>query len=415
MKHWPNLLAFASLLLLAVGTSAPQRPSLQPLAELRPFVLGNNAFALELYARLARGDGNLFLSPYCLSAALAMAQAGARGTTGAEIARTAHFPPDQAALQKALSRVQEEMRRIDKEGNVALNTANGLWAQQTYDFNKSYLDLVRTSYRASVEFVDFTLGGAAAARKIDTWINRETKGLITGAMPASAVTPATRLVMASAIYFKGDWSSRFDKAVTRRRAFWTSSVASAQVLMMRQDHVFLYAEAEGVRLVALPYVGDDLSMIVLLPERRDGLPALEKNLDPAHLQTWADRLRPCRVDLELPRFKMASALSLGNTLRQMGITSAFDIHLADFSGMTTDRPLFIQAIEHSSFVEVNEHGTVATSATRIRSGCSAEKEPPRREFHADHPFVFLIRENHSGTILFLGRVINPALPVVGSR
>jgi serpin B len=375
---------------------------------MRSYVDGNLAFTLELQAALAKTHGNLILSPHSLAAALAVAQAGARSQTQAQIARTAHFPTNQTELPTALARVHRELARIARSKSIEIDSATGLWAQQNFGFERSYVDLVRQQYGAGVEFVDFNSSAGSVARQIDSWISRQTRGKIKRGMPASAVTSRTRLVLANAIYFKGDWASRFAKNATRAQAFWTSATASVSVPMMRQEHDFLYAEADGVQLVELPYVGRDLSMIVMLPRERDGLARLEASLDASRLKAWSRGFMLCKVDLELPRFSINSALSLIETLRSLGMTDAFDDDRADFTGMTARRPLWIQTLEQSSIVEVNEEGTVAASATRIGiGGCSAPAKPPRRKFHANHPFLFFIRENSTGAILFFGRVVDP--------
>lgn len=407
MKHRLSILALAGLLVLSAGTPGPVRLPLDPPPELRAFVEGNAEFALDLYARLSRTPGNLFCSPYSLSSALALTQTGARGVTEAQISRAAHFSDSQSELQAGFARLRAELARVGKARNVELTTATGLWAQKDYGFEKDFLELTRRSHDATVEFVDFAGSPTSASRQIAAWINRQTRGRLAGAMPAGDLTPATRLVIADTIYFKGAWASRFSKGATRDQPFWVSGTASVSALMMRQEQVLLFAEADAVQMLELPYVGRDLSMIILLPKERDGLAALERNLNAARLKAWAGAFQLSKVDLQLPRFKVASALPLRAALESLGMTDAFDADRADFRGMSVRRPLFIHAIEQSSVVEVNEEGTTAASATRVSFGCAKAAEPPRRQLHADHPFVFFIRENHTGMILFLGRVTDP--------
>ena len=176
---------------------------------------------------------------------------------------------------------------------------------------------------------------------------------------------------------------------------------------MRQEHVFRFAKPDGLQVLELPYRGLHLSMIVLLPDAGDGLVGVEKRLTPANLAKWTAALAPRTVDVRFPRFAAESRLSLKPALSAMGMSSAFNLDRADFTGMTPKRPLFIEAVEHAALVEVNEEGTVAAAATSVSFGCAASAPPPPAEFHADHPFVFLIRDNHTGSVLFLGRIVNP--------
>lgn len=407
LKSWPCILVGISLLLLSAGTpDVPQYQS-QPPEALRPVIDGNTDFAAALYPALAKARENVILSPYSLTMALAAVHAGARGQTETQIAQAAHFPTNQGELLPALKRVRDELKRIGRRRSVELDSATCLWAQKNYGFTKDFINLMRERYDVRTKFVDFSSSAGSASREIDAWIKAQTHGKLGGAMPATASSSSTRLVIVNAIYFKGDWASRFERSATRNEPFRTAA-ASIQAPMMRQTNDFLYAEAEGTKLVVLPYVGGDLSMVVLLPLQPDGFDQLEKNLDSRHLGVWASNLTPCRVDLALPRFKIASHFLLPDTLVAFGMTNAFSGEFADFSGMSPRRPLFINAFDQASIVEVNEEGTVAASATRVSLACAGPKRLPPREFHADHPFVFLIRENSTGVILFLGRVLNPA-------
>ena len=222
-------------------------------------------------------------------------------------------------------------------------------------------------------------------------------------MPSGSVTADTRLVLASAIYFKGRWAARFDPARTRIAAFRTAGGEEAQVPMMSRSDTLRFAARGGAMLLELPYLGRDLSMILLLPERPDGLPELEARMSAAALEEWLAEARVARIEVSLPRFRFASSFTLPEALRAMGMPSAFDPQAADFSGIDGARDLFISAAVHKAFVEVNEEGTEAAAATGISVGTTSM--PP--EFRADHPFLFLIRDRITGCVLFLGRVADP--------
>ena len=224
------------------------------------------------------------------------------------------------------------------------------------------------------------------------------------------ISAATRLLFVNTIYFKGQWASRFDQQATTTKPFRVSPQDSVSVPMMQQTHAARYAETDTVQMVELPYVGLDLSMIVLLPKEPDGLPVFQQRLSWNQLTNWMAAAQWRTVDLELPRFKVASRLPLIQPLSAMGMTDAFDPVKADFTGMTPRRPLWIYFLEQCATVEVNEEGTVAAAATSVGLGCSQAATPPPATFHADHPFLFFIRDNRTGVILFLGRVLNPAQP-----
>jgi serpin B len=369
-------------------------------------VEGNFAFALQLFGRLKDQKGNLFLSPYSISAAMAIAYGGARGNTEKELAATLRFDADQKRFHAAMAEIRQTLAGSATGGKVELLVANGLWPQCGYGFRDDFLDLARRNYDAAVEFADFPAAPHAAGDKINAWIARHTKGRISGALPGNTVTRETRLVIANAIYFKGDWASQFPKAATKPEPFWIAPEKSLPAPMMRQRHVFEYAEAAGVKLLQMPYVGGDLAMIVVLPQERDGLRRLEQELRAKKLAGWLERLHPRTVDVRLPTFAVKSRFSLADTLRAMGMSDAFD-RRADFTGMTERRPLWINAVEHAALVEVDEQGTVAAAATSISFGCSARPSYPDATFHADHPFLFLIADLRTHMLLFLGRIANP--------
>jgi serpin B len=400
------LLVSALFLLAVVGGSVPTVPALGPPAHLKTVVDGNSAFALELYGRLKGQEGNLFLSPYSISSAMAIAYGGARGNTEKQIAATMHFDAGQKKLHAAMSEIRRTLAGSAVAGKLELLVANGLWPQRNYDFRRDFLKLAQEKYDAAVDFVDFPAGPAAAAGKINAWIARQTKNKINRAVPPGMVTGQTRLVIANAIYFKGDWASQFSKEQTAPHAFWITPENSVQAPMMHQEHVFAYAESDAVQLLVLPYVRDNLAMIVLLPRERDGLAEVESRLDAKQLGEWLKRLQPRSVDVLLPKFAMESRFSLKGMLAAMGMTDAFD-ERANFTGMTARGPLFINAVEHAALVEVDEQGTVAAAATSFSIGCSAPPRPPSATFHADHPFLFLIGDLRTWTILFLGRLAHP--------
>ncbi len=370
---------------------------------------GNTAFACELYGKLksAAGDGNVFFSPYSISMALAMTSAGARGETDAQMVKALHFEPDPARRHAAFGAMEANLNAVQKKGQVKLSVANSLWPQQDYKLLKSFLSLVREHYGASVTPLDFR-ASETARKTINTWVEGKTNQKIKDLIPGGALNATTRLVLVNAIYFKGNWTSPFKAEETQEQPFRLQSGQTVRAPLMFQQKHFNYAEDDEVQALELPYAGDDLSMIVLLPRKEDGLASLENSFSPAKLAKWTQAMWSPDVKVYLPKFKMTCRFSLNDTLKAMGMSNAFDQAQADFSGMDGSRSLFISAAVHKAFVEVNEQGTEAAAATGISMALAALPRPPI-EFRADHPFIFLIRERSTGSILFIGRVTQPTI------
>lgn len=403
MKRPAVLLTLACLLLLAAGRL--EYPTGKPPAELVAFVQGNTAFAFNLHRRLAQPGTNLFFSPYSMTAALALVQSGARGQTAQQIADTLQFPPP-AELQTALARIRQSFTNASQQEHIELATATGLWARQHYGITDDFLKRAREAFAAEVQLVDFGSRSDALLGQINSWVSRQTHGKIENALLPGSLSTDMPLVFVNTLYFKGQWASRFPMQHTQTRRFRLSPDHSVRVKMMEQTCHARYAESDLAQMVELPYAGFDLSMIVLLPRQPDSLPELEQQLSGNFLTNWMAAARGHTVDLQLPRFSIRSRLPLSQPLSGLGMPDAFDRAKADFTGMTPQRPLWLAFLQQCAVVEVNEEGTVAAAATSGGFACSSQ--PPPGTFHADHPFLFFIRDNHTGVILFLGRVINPA-------
>jgi serpin B len=373
-------------------------------------VAGNTAFSWALYARLKPGDGNLFFSPYSISTCLALAYSGARGDTAAQMARTLHWDPDQNQLAASFGELQGQINNPRDKRGIELDLANGLWAQQDHPFLPAFLEVARRRFGAKVEQVDFRVGGEAVRKEINDWVSHQTKGKITGLIQPGALDPATRLVLANAIYFKGRWAREFNKRNTTQASFSVTPSRKIEAPLMHLTADFKYAEVEGVQLLELPYAGDDLVMVVLLPRESDGLTSLEGRLNEQTLGRWRAQSREQKVEVFFPKFKLTTQFNLAQPLVEMGLSDAFS-RRADFSGMDGERDLLISTVVHKAFVEVNEEGTEAAAATgTIMRSMAIVQRPPIPTFRADHPFLFLIHDRHSGAILFLGRVADPTQP-----
>ncbi len=384
-------------------------------------VNGNNQFALALYQKVRGGDGNLFFSPYSVSTALAMTYAGARGETERQMAEGMWYPTSGEVLAK-LGIVGEAMtqdefagafggiiRDLNTKGGkdaYELRVANALWGQQDFAFLDAFIKLVEAEYGGRIRNVDFVGATEKARRTINTWVEEQTNGKIKDLISEGAVGQMTRLVLTNAIYFKGNWARQFKEDRTEDAPFTLLDADAVQVPMMNQKAKFAYAEIDDLQVLQLPYVGDELSMVILLPKASDGIRQIEQELTAESLAKWLDSLREREVFVSIPKFKMTSKFTLQTLLAQMGMAQAFT-SAADFSGMTGRRDLFISAVIHQAYVDVNEEGTEAAAATGVVMKMTSMGPNRTPVFKADHPFIFMIRDNTSGSILFLGRVMNP--------
>ena len=364
-------------------------------------VKGNNQFALNLYAQLRTQNGNLFLSPSSISTALAMTYAGARGDTARQMAATLHFTLDQQHLHPAFASLMKELKGNGAARNYQLNVANALWGQKGYVFLDGFISTAKDNYGAALNEVDFAKT-EEARRTINVWVEKETQNRVKDLIKPDVLKKETRLVLTNAIYFKGNWASQFKPENTRDAPFMLTPKRKVMVPMMHQGGKFKSAWTENFRALELPYAGKDLSMIVFVPREVDGLAEFERTLTVDKLEEWLSKLKENEIDVvALPKFKLTTGFELGQTLSAMGMPLAFSSG-ADFSAMTASERLSISKLIHQAFVDVNEEGTEAAAAT------GTEMRPVSLSmFVVDHPFIFLIRDNRSGTMLFMGRVTNP--------
>jgi len=377
--------------------------------EVNSVVGGNSAFALDLYQKLKERPGNLFFSPYGISTSLGLVYAGARGETEREIANVLHLNLPQTNFHSAFGELAARMGKVQRWNRISLLTVNSLWCQQDYPFTDTFLDLARKCYRAEARLVNFKESPQRVSSDINAWVGRKTKGRIKDMARPEQLTDDTRLILCNAIYFKGRWASQFKPADTKPAPFFITTNQTVTVPMMFQAEKFKTAAVDepAMALVELPYFGQDLSMVILLPDAVDGLPELEQHLTADNLRIWLTRLdkaSPHETAVRLPRFTTTQSFQLADELKSLGMPTAFDVMAADFSGIDGINYLYITKAIHKAFVEVNESGTEAAATTMDRF--TASSMPGR--FAADHPFIFLIRENGSGSILFLGRVVDPS-------
>jgi serpin B len=408
MKYLVPTLLLTGFVGLAAARAADDVVQGKP-ADSAGVVKDNNAFALDLYHQVSGMDGNLFFSPYSISTALAMTYAGARGETAAEMAKTLHFTLGQDELHPAFGQLIRDINGDGKDRKYQLTTANRLWGQKGYDFQADFLKLTQKDYGAGLQEVNFAGAPDAARKTINAWVEEQTKDKIKELLQPGIITGNTRLVLTNAIYFKASWFRPFRKEATAPGKFRLPDGTSVDVPMMHQTESAGYLKGDTFALLDLPYERGDLSMIVLLPKEVGGLPALEKELTAEKLGTWLAKRQPAEVRLTLPKFKMTSEFLLNGALAKLGMKKAFDPKQADFSGMTTRDQLFISAVVHKAFVDVHEAGTEAAAATAVvmEKKDAAGGVPEPIPFTADHPFIFLVRDNRTGSVLFMGRVARP--------
>jgi serine protease inhibitor len=369
----------------------------------------NASFAVDLYQKLCESDGNLFFSPYSISTALAMTYAGARGNTAKQMKKTLRFSLGPEKLHPAFGKTESILAALQKAGNVQLNVANSLWPQQGYKFLGKFRSLLKKHYGVVVTPVNYKSAAEDARKAINSWVEKKTREKIKELIKPNILNSLTRLVLVNAIYFKGNWKTQFNAEKTKTLPFHVSAEKTVQVPTMAQKKKFRFAEAGTLQVLELPYKGGELSMILLLPKKVDGLRQLEKELSAKNLKHWTGLLRENEVFVFLPRFKMTSMFELDKILASMGMPDAFNMDKADFSGMDGKKAwLYISAVLHKAFVDVNEEGTEAAAATAVVMAVRGKAMAPPT-FRADHPFFFLIQEIRTGSILFMGRVTDPTV------
>jgi len=377
---------------------------------------GNKMFAVDLYKQLMKKPGNLFFSPYSISSALAMTYAGARGDTETEMAKVLHFTLGQKGIHKAMGDLNKDFNSRTLKGRwrgdpntgkkpFELVVANALWGQQGFGIEPAFLDLTGKHYEAGLRELYFGKKTEPSRVTINEWVAKKTMGKIQDLIARGKITSDTRLVLTNAIYFKSEWEEHFYDGATGMKPFHLTPDKSVPVRMMRKLHAYKHLEGKNFNAVSVAYAGKELSMVVFVPKTKDGLGDLEQALTPQKMENWVKTMKYTAVDLSLPSFEISSEFSLEETLPAMGMKAAFSSRLADFSGIAPKGRLFISDVIHKAFVKVDEKGTEAAGATAV----FMKGDGPRKELDLviDRPFLFLIRDNETGSVLFMGRVNDP--------
>ena len=385
------------------------RPRLEPAspeaAAVPELVAGNSAFAFDLYRVLYNGAENLFYSPHSISVALTMTYAGARARTEEQMAAVMHYTLAQAQLHAAFNALDVALSSRaagDDSEAFRLHIINSIWGQQGVAFLDAFLDTLAENYGAGLRLVDFAQS-EAARQLINAWVSDETEERIPELLPERSVDAETALVLANAVYFKAAWLFPFPEASTADGPFRLLDGGEVSVPMMSQVAQLGYAQAPGVQVIELPYAGEELSMVILLPEEGQ-FERIAQSLDAQQAAAWLGGLQRQSVALTMPKFTFDAGFELREALMALGMVDAFGD--ADFSGMDGSKELFIDQVYHKAFVAVDEAGTEASAATAVVMGRKAV--PVDQTVTVDRPFVFLIRDVETGAILFLGHVVNPA-------
>jgi serpin B len=367
--------------------------------DLASVVAGDTAFAIDLYRSVADDAENVVLGPLSISVAMAMQHAGARGDTAAQLQRAMHFELPTERLDTAFDALGRSLAATNGPG-VTSTLVNQLFGQASYPFEPAFLDDLGTHYDAPLATVDFGADPDAARTVINRWIADQTAGRITDLIPPGAIHELTRLVLVNATYLDAAWAHPFNAALTTERAFRLASGRRVRVPTMSRLGDELVARGNGYRAIELAYEGDRLAMLVVVP---DDLARFERDLTPRRLDRIVDRLEQEFVDLTMPTFSVASAVDLVPPLRALGITDAFDPKLAELSGISAEPGLHLDAAVHQAFITVGEAGTQAGAATALGDS-GAEMNTTLR---INRPFLWLIRDRETGSVLYLGRVIDP--------
>ena len=376
---------------------------------LNNVVDANNQFAFDLYSRYQSKDGNMFFSPYSISSALAMTYEGAKGQTAQEMQSVLHLPSDIEKIHSGFADINNGLNAAGKP--YMLSVANALWAQKDYPFKQDYFNIVDTYYGGKVTNLNFVKETEKSRVTINTWVEDNTNKKIKDLIPKGILSEDTRLVLTNAIYFKANWSSKFNVRSTSDGQFKLSSGQGITTSLMHQTSSYNYSENSDMQMLEMDYLGNDLSMLVILP-KENNLAQLESSFSKEKLDAWKKNMTNEKVQVTLPKFKFEEKYFMKDDLKAMGMPTAFDGSRADFTGMWTrqnDENLYISQVIHQTFIEVAENGTEAAAATAVimAETTSIRVEEPPKIFTADHPFIFIIQEKDSGNILFMGRMSDP--------
>jgi serpin B len=375
-------------------------------AEFSELIAGNTNFSIDLYNQYKSGSENIFYSPLSISLALAMTYAGAKGNTATQMAEVLHFTllPDKVhhAFNK-LDLALSELGNNSKNDEFTLNIENSTWGEKTYSFLDGYLDILSINYGAGIHLLDFINSPDDSRIMINDWVEHQTKNKIKNLLPAGSIDSAVRFVLTNAIYFLADWHNQFEKKDTFQGAFYLLSGSSVNVSLMKQINDFSYYDGDGYQAIELPYKGNEADMLIIVPDL-DNFANVEQNFSIEILNTIDDNLAEKSVELTMPKWKFKSNYQMKETLIALGMTDAFST--ADFSGIDGTLNLVISDVFHKAFIAVDEEGTEAAAATAVVLK-ETSIEDSDVTLKIDRPFIFMIRDTNTKSIIFKGRILEP--------
>ncbi len=390
-------------------SDAPRAAAEAPSGDVQNVASSMESFGTGLYAAIATGHGNVVFSPASIMTALAMTYAGARGVTAEEMAAVLHVDLDDPAFHAAMNALDLALEsRSFKSGDdrVQLSIANSLWGQDGLAFEQPFLDTLAKDYGTGMRLVDFKAAAEKARVQINDWVASQTNDKITDLIPAGVLNYLTRLVLVNAVYMDATWAHQFDPNDTSDGSFTTLAGTQVTVPMMRQTSSFSYAKGDGWQAVQLPYSGNRLAMLLIVPDQ-GRFTDVEQELGSGLLSEAVSGLSPASVALTVPKFTFRTQAQLGSALKTLGMPTAFDPSSADFSGMTTEEQLLIDKVIHEAYIAVDEEGTEAAAATAVVMRATSAPMVDVT-FEIDRPFIFALRDTETGALLFLGRVVDPS-------
>lgn len=404
----------SALMLLGTIDAAPQEPVDRQQAilmlDVEQNVDDNNAFAMDLYGQLKDGKGNLFISPYNISSALAMAYDGADGDTATQMAKALHFSLKKKELAKTFGWLNDYLTTTSGDSEYKLFIANALWVQTNQQIKQEFKSHIRDDYKATIQELDFQSEAEKARNLINAWVLGKTEGKISDLLPVKSIDSNTRFVITSTIYLKAPWQHTFKEKTTKPQPFYISEEQIVQTPIMQETNNFPYFKGDGFSLLELPYMptsngSPNLAMLVLLPDDIAGVAEAETNLSLDAFKSWLPQLKMEHVHVWLPKFTFSGEFTLNDVLKKMGMVAPFNRD-ADFSKMSFLKSLSISSIVHKTFLDVTEKGTEAAAATGVVIGVTSVYQPKEAiHFKADHPFLFFIIDKDTGLILFMGRLL----------
>ena len=367
----------------------------------------NNKFAIDFYRQISDSPKNIFFSPVSMYVAFSILYEGARENTAQQMQDVFGFEPDRDARHNSTSHFISSINRDDP--HIELSTANALWIANWFEPYDSYTSVAQETYHSTSEKVDF-LDEDDGVKKINQWASDNTNGKIDKVITTASVNPLTAMIINNAIYFKGTWATQFPEENTAESTFWKNSEDSVDTDFMRMLGVFNYTKSDDAQILKMSYEGDRISMLVILPDDIDGLKQIEDSMSHEQIKQWTQNLHKQQVEVSMPKFQITERYVLNGALKNLGMSDAFSSEEADLGGITdiSQRILYVTTATQDTFIDVNEEGTEAAAVTSIIAGTVSVPPPPPR-FIADHPFLFIIQDDESGTILFMGRISDPEL------